>query len=171
MQPDISIWQRAEDIWRDVRRAAGTLALLVTLGASVAPVQAAPATERIRALAENILGRDTVRLVRLADQGSTVIIVWTSPTYRRTNTVAATRELLYAEAALAAGAISGVLPEVTRIRFTIVVDGRVLATGEAVRARALVLSYDAWLGGGTYTQTEAPVRPVVPGGGRTAQEL
>lgn len=155
---------------REVKKAAGTLVLLVTLAASAGPAQAAPTAAQIRALAENILGRDTVRVVRLADAGSTIVMVWVSPTFRQTNTVAATRELLYAEAAMTAGAISGVLPEVNRIRFTIVWDGRVLATGEAARVRALVVAFSAALGGGTYVPTDAP-RPAVPGGDRAAQEL
>jgi hypothetical protein len=167
----VSRWVAAGQRRRALRKAAGTLAVLAVLSASSGAVEAATSAQQIRSLAENILGRDTVRVVRLADQGTTAVIVWASPTYRRSQALEVTRELLYAEAALTVGAVTGVLQDLRVVRFTIVGDGRVLARGETSRVLSLVVAFEAALGGGTYAATRAPGRLVAPGSTREGQEL
>jgi len=164
-------WLAAGSRRRQVRRAAGALMIVVTLNAVTAAAHAAPPVQAIRAVAENILGRDTVRSVRLADEGGTVVIRWESATYRAANKSEVTRELLYAEAALTIGAILGALADVRRIHFTMVRGSRVLVRGDSSRVRPLTVAYEAALGGGTYTAPSAPARPAAPGGDRAAQEL
>jgi hypothetical protein len=151
--------------WLGLRRFARGLVLIVALGLLLADsTHAATPAARARALAENILGTGTVKAISTADHGRTVAIRWESPTFKVTNTVAASRELLYAEAVLASSAIMASVPETTRVRFAIVRHGRPMAGGEAVRGRATLLVFSAELGGGVY---EAPVTvgtTVRPGG-------
>jgi hypothetical protein len=154
-----------------VRRAVGMLAVLVMLNALAGVTQAAPPLQGVRALVENVLGPGTVKSVRMADAGTTVMLVWESATYKPANRLALTRELLYAEAALATGAVMGPLWDLRRVRFSIVRGTQLLASGETGRARPLIVAFGAALGGGTYVAGPVPVRPVVPGGGWSAQEL
>lgn len=155
-----------------VKQAAGTLAFLFVVNAvATATADAAPPAYGIRALAENILGRGTVKFVRVADEGATVVIRWESATYKPANSQAVTRELLYAEAALATGAILGPLPTVARVKFVIVHRDRVLASGETWRVRGLTMAYADALGGGTYTEDSSKVGPAAPGSDRTATEI
>ena len=164
-------WLAAGSRRREVKRAAGMLVIVVALNALAGAAHAASPVQAIRAVAENILGRDTVRSVRLADEGGTVVIRWESATYRAANKSGVTRELLYAEAALTVGAILGALADIRRVHFTMVRGSQVLARGESSRVRPVTVIYEAALGGGTYTATNAPVRPAAPGGDRAAQEL
>ena len=99
------------------------------------------------------------------------MIRWESATYRAANKSEVTCELLYAEAALTVGAILGTLSDIRRIHFTMVRGSQVLARGESSRVRPVTVAYEAALGGGTHTATNAPVRPAAPGGDRAAQEL
>lgn len=124
-----------------------------------------------RVLAENVLGRGMVKSVRATPDGAQIMIRWESPTYHPDNGLIANRELMYGEAVLATSAIMGQLPQVLRIRFTILSGTMMLATGENRRGRGVALMLSTDLGGRTYT----PLAPTVeqrntPAGG-TAQEI
>jgi hypothetical protein len=160
------IWWR---LW--IRRFAGGLGLIAALGLLPPGLaDAATPAARLRALAENVLGAGTVRAVSTIDEGRTLVIRWESATFKPTNTLAATREFLYAEAVLTSSAVMASLPEVTRVRFTIVRDGRPLAAGEALRGQATLLAFSAEVGGGVY-ESPVTVKTTRPGGGRTEVEL
>ena len=126
----------------------GVIVLLVTSG--VVQAQAASPAETVRAIAENILGPDTVKTVRLVDGGRTVLIRWESATYRTGAPLAETREILYGEALLTTAAVLGHLRGIVRIRFSMVQGTRMLATGNNWRGRGLRLVFAIELGGGTY---------------------
>ncbi len=120
-------------------------ALGVLVAAAVSPSgNAARAEDRAiiaRNLAENILGKGLVRSSRLIEDGRAVALVWESATFKATNSVAATRELLQAEVQLAAGAIFHVLRDVEGVQFVIVHGHRRLCAGRASRVRPLLIRY------------------------------
>ncbi len=148
---------------RLARGVAALLALVLIIGA-LAQSRAVGATllEVIKSLAENTLGSGTVTIVRI-DREATVSLQWDSATYRPGNNAAVTRELLFAEAALATGNIIARLPEVRGIRFTITRGRQILATGEVWRVDSIRLDYAIALGGGTYVP-DARVKQSSPGG-------
>ncbi|OFX28071.1 MAG: hypothetical protein A2Z07_05315 [Armatimonadetes bacterium RBG_16_67_12] len=149
----------------EMKRLAGAIAVLLTISVlAQVRAEAAILIQTVRSLAENTLGTGTVKSVRTVDVGATVLISWESVTYKAANSAAATRELLYAEAALATGAVMGPLQDVRRIRFTIQKGDRTLATGEVWRVRSLTLAFADELGGGTYKAAESKTKPVAPGG-------
>jgi len=115
----------------------GVIVLLITSGTVRA--QAASPAESVRAIAEGVLGPDTVKSVRLADGGHTVLIRWESATYRTGAPLAETREILYGEALLTTGAVLGRLQGIVRIRFSMVQGTRMLATGNNWRGRGLLV--------------------------------
>jgi len=124
-----------------------------------------------RVLAENVLGRGMVRSIRASPDGAQILIRWESPTYHPDNGVIANRELIYGEAVLATNSIMGQLPQVLRIRFTILSGTSMLATGENRRGRGVALMLSTDLGGGAYVPPVPVIkRPTAPAGG-TAQEI
>jgi hypothetical protein len=148
---------------RLARGVAGFLTLVVAIGAlAAARAEGATLLDIIRSLAENTLGAGTVKIVRI-DREATVSLQWDSATYRPGNTAAVTRELLFAEAALATGNIIATLPDIRGIRFTITRGKQILATGEVWRVDSIRLDFAIALGGGTYVP-DPRVKPSSPGG-------
>lgn len=124
-----------------------------------------------RVLAENVLGRGMVKSVRATPDGAQIMIRWESPTYHPDHGLIANRELMYGEAVLATSAIMGQLPQVLRIRFTILSGTMMLATGENRRGRGVALTLSTDLGGGAYAPPAPTIKqPSTPAGG-TAQEI
>lgn len=129
-------------------------AALITVASVAGPAQGqAPAPSLatlVRNIAESVLGEDTVKLVKLADSGRTVLIRWESATYRPHDRIADTREILYGEALLATTAVLSQMRNFVRIKFTMVQGTRMLATGVNHRGRGLSLVFSPELGGGRY---------------------
>lgn len=146
---------------RQVTAVAGLTVMATVLLASV--VQAGPLESAARALMENVLGEGVVSQVRRADGGATLLVRWSWASFRPGRTPAQARETLYAEALLATGSVLGRLPEVVRIRFTVLHEGRMVATGENRRGRGLALVFARELGGGTYEETAPARRAPTPG--------
>lgn len=118
------------------------LVLILTLGALPAPPShAASAAEIAKNLAENVLGRQTVKSIRAVDNGARLVMIWDSPTFKSSNSRQYTRELLEAEVQLTSSAIFGVLREVRRIQFSIVTSRRHLAAGETSRESPMQLIF------------------------------
>lgn len=164
---DFSIWHRqfpAGGFFRRLARGVAALLALVLIIGALAQSRAVGATllEIIKSLAENTLGSGTVKVVRI-DREATVSLEWDSATYRPGNTAAVTRELLFAEAALATGNIIARLPEVRGIRFTITRGTQILATGAVWRVDSIRLDYAIALGGGTYVP-DPKTKQSSPGG-------
>ncbi len=154
-----------------MKRLAGALAVLVVFTLLVAvQANAASVLEASRALAENVLGDGQVKSLRAADNDATLLIRWESATYKATNSQATTRELLYAEAILTTNSIIGQLPQVFRIRFTIMQGEHMLGTGQTTRAHGVSLMFSPALGGGTYSVPESKPKPMVPGADGSAAE-
>jgi len=148
-----------------MKRLAGTIALLVTFSLLAASQgEAATLAEAVRSVAESVLGQGTVTSLRTDGATSTVLMRWQSATYKAGKPLATTRELLYTEAVLTVGAIMGQLPEVRRIRLTVLQGNRMLATGETSRARALQLAFAPALGGGIYKAPASTGTPNSPSG-------
>ncbi|MDR7555757.1 MAG: hypothetical protein QN157_09125 [Armatimonadota bacterium] len=127
-----------------LRPAVWAAAVLVAVAAAVSPSGTARAEDRAtiaRNLAENILGKGMVRSSRLIEDGRAVALVWESATFKATNSVAVTRELLQAEVQLAVGAIFHVLRDVEGVQFVIVHGHRRLCAGRASRVRPLLIRY------------------------------
>ena len=144
-----------------VAAAVGLMVMTTVLLASVA--QAGSLEHAARALLENVLGEGVVSQVRRADGGATLLVRWSWASFRPGRTQALAREVLYTEALLATGSVLGRLPEVVRIRFTVLHEGRMVATGENRRGRGLALAFAPELGGGTYQETAPARRPATPG--------
>lgn len=124
----------------------------------------------VKSFAENVLGQGSVKAVRVSTD-TTVAMRWEAATYKPQNSVAASRELLYAEAALVTSAILGSLRDVRRIAFTMVWGEQVLATGEVSRSQSLALRFAPRLGGGIYTKPESRPKLYLPGGDGTESLL
>ncbi len=138
---------------------------------AAAQVQAGSDLEAlVRTLAENILGEGQVTSVHTVDNEATVLIRWQSATHKPSNSLAVTRELLYAEAVLASNSVMGPVQQVSKIRFTIMRGDQMLATGQATRATGVSLMFAPELGGGRYQVPPSTPRPSLPGQDRTAQE-
>ena len=123
-------------------------AILMVVTLATAQAHAAALSEAILALAENILGRGTVISVRTTDDDGQALMRWESATYRSSNTLPTTRHLVYGEAELATGSIMGRLPQIVRVRFTIMRKNTMLATGENWRGRGVTMVFSSQLGGG-----------------------
>lgn len=162
-----------------IRRFAMTWAARWTVGALIAVSLVAAGQGRgeastldqiVKSFAENVLGQGSVKAVRVSAD-ATVVMRWEAATYKPQNSVAASRELLYAEAALVTGAVLGSVQEIPRIAFTMVRGNQVLAMGEVSRSQGLVLRFAPALGGGTYSEPESRPRLHLPGGDRAASQL
>lgn len=154
-------------------KAPAVVTVLVAVALTLITVAQADATEFayvIRTLAENVLGTGTVKAVSATRDGSQVRLRWESATFRPRNIVAASRELLYAEAELALGSVVGRLSSVTRIRFSIMYQGLMLATGEYTRESGIALIFGTTLGGGTYVKGESAVGAARSGGTRAPKD-
>lgn len=128
--------------------------LLAAVQADAAVPPKSPKDEKLqtaRSLAENVLGSGTVKSLSLVEDGTKILMRWESATYRPANKMAATRELLYAEAELATGSILGRIKEVAAVRFSILIKDQTMATGENLRGKGVSMVFAAALGGGTYT--------------------
>ncbi|MDR7418950.1 MAG: hypothetical protein QN178_08560 [Armatimonadota bacterium] len=140
--------------------------------AVTAPVRAdaSPLDQIVKSIAENVLGRDSVKAVRVSVD-ATAVMRWEAATYRARNGIGTSRELLYDEAGLVTGAILGSRRDIRGISFTMVRGGRVLATGEVSRSQNLVLRLAPHLGGGIYTKPKSRPMLYEPVGGATASSL
>lgn len=139
-----------------------TIVGLLMATAAVA-VNGSTLDQTVKAIAENVLGRGSVKAVRVSTEAA-VVMRWDAATYRPQNSIAASRELLYGEADLVTGAILGSLRDIRHITFTMARGGRVLATGEVWRSQNLVLRLVPQLGGGTYTRPDSRQPTYLPGG-------
>jgi hypothetical protein len=130
-----------------VRTAALTLVAALGIAWAV-PARAAEDHAVIaKNLAENVLGKGTVRSSRMANGGRSVVMAWESATYKPANPLAHTRELLLAEVQLASSGIFRVLTAVQDVQFEIMLINRSLATGTARRNLPMVITYARTLGG------------------------
>jgi len=120
------------------------LAGVLLLAAPTHAQQAAPEVIA-RNLAENVLGRGTVRSVRVSAGGRYIDIVWDAVLYRPAQTAARNREQLRGEAELATGSIMGVLRPAA-IDFTMMVGRRVIARGRRT-PEEFTITYAQELGG------------------------
>ena len=171
-EPD-SAWRSRRGLIPTIRRLAvawgvhwmAVIILALPL-ATVAPVgvDASTLDQIVKSIAENVLGRDSVKAVRVSAD-ATAVMRWEATTYRTQNSIAASRELLYDEAVLVTGAILGSLRDIRRITFTMVRGGQVLGTGEVSRSQNLVLRLVPQLGGGIYTKPDSRLTPYGPSGG------
>ena len=133
-------------------------------------VEASTLDQIVKSLAENVLGRDTVKAARVSAD-ATVVMRWEEATYRSQNGLAASRELLYDEAEPVTGAILGSLRDIRRVTFTMVRGGQVLATGDIARSQGLMLRFAPQLGGGIYTKPASRQKVYRPGGGEMGSLL
>ncbi len=120
---------------------------LLAAGAAAPPARAQDAATIARNLAENVLGRDLVRTSRLSSDGRSLEMVWASATFKPTNPLPQTRELLRVEAEFASASIFRVLTGVRDLQFEIVLGKRSLCTGAASRDRPFRITYPKDLGG------------------------
>jgi len=125
----------------------------------------------VRVVAENVLGSGPVISARVSEDGAQAFIRWESVTYKPTNRLAATRELMLTEAQLVTGSVIGQLSPIERIRFTIVKQGRMLATGENRRGGGVIVMFSKEIGGGVARPTSSKRDPDRPRGGEAAREL
>ncbi len=114
--------------------------LVLAAGLLVSAAGAASPDVVAKNLAENVLGEQTVKQVKVSADGRQIDIAWESATYKESNSLAATRDLLKAEAELATGAIMGIMNPHT-IRFAILLGTKTLATGETSRAKGFSIDY------------------------------
>ena len=145
--------------------------ILMAVTLTTAQAHAAALSEAILALTENILGRGTVISVRTTDDDGQALMRWESATYRSSNTLPTTRDLIYGEAELATGSIMGRLPQVVRVRFTIMRKNTMLATGENRRGRGVSLVFSSQLGGGTLHPGDPVLYDPSRSGGDSGKEM
>ncbi len=138
----------------------GLTVLMIGVLVSTLTAHAAAQLEDVRTLAENVLGQGQVKSLSAADNGQTVLIRWESATYKGKNAIAETQDQLFFEAVLATNSIMGRLPDVARIRFTIMFGARMLATGEVSQDRGTSMRFAPELGGNIYVPSVQPKRPV-----------
>jgi hypothetical protein len=119
---------------------AGVLIVGLLLRAAT-PVEAEDAATVAKNLAENILGKGTVRTSRVSNNGRLLTMVWESPTHRPGRPAAETRELLKAEVHLTWGAIASALTSVQNMEFEITAQKRSLCSGSVGRSRPFVITY------------------------------
>ncbi len=110
---------------------------LVVLGASAAVPQApeptpVPPEVIAKNLAENVLGEQTVKHVKVSNGGRLVDISWESATYKVSNSRETTRDFLKTEAELATGSIMGIMRPHT-IRYVVLLGKKMLASGKRTR--------------------------------------
>lgn len=165
----IPIIRRLAMTWA-ARWTVGILIGVSLVAAGQGAVEASTLDQNAKSIAENVLGRDTVKTARVSAD-ATAVMRWEAATYRPQNSIAASRELLYDEASLVTGAILGSLRDVRRITFTMVRGEQVLATGEVSRSQDLVLRFVPQLGGGTHTKPESRPKPRMPSGGEGGSPL
>lgn len=122
------------------------LIAMLVLAAAPLPAQDVPPEVIARNLAENVLGRGTVKSVRVSSAGRFVEITWDAVLYKSTNSRETNREQLRGEAELATGSIMGVMrPE--SIRYTMLRGRRVIATGRRTRDGGFTITFSRELGG------------------------
>ncbi len=145
-------------------RISGAIIVIGWMLLAVVSVQAQEVTvpEAARALAENVLGEGQVKMIRATDGVATILIRWESATYKAEHSQAVSRELLYYEALLTSNAIIGQLPQVVRIRFTLLQGERMLATGEASRTKGVSVMFSPSMGGGLYVPPPQSPNPIIP---------
>ena len=130
---------------------AGFIPLVLVL--LVVDAGAQPITEMARNLAENVLGRGVVTAVRLAPDGQTLHLRWTSPTFRPEQAASQARGQIYGEAELATGAVLGKLRGIMTLRFTVFGEGQIVAVGFNTRGEGITIVYASRLGGGSVSPT------------------
>lgn len=140
----------------------GVLVVLVVSAGSVLAQPGPVAPEVIaKNLAENILGEQTVTHVKVSHDGEQIDISWESATYKPANSRETTRALLKAEAALACGAIMGIMKPGT-LRFEISLGKKTLAAGEMSRSGGFTITYAAELRGAAFPGAALGGRSVLP---------
>lgn len=150
-------------------RVASAAVLLAIL--ALASADAATLAQTVIVLAENILGAGTVRSVRTVDRDTQVLIRWESPTYQARDEVAVARLRIHGEALLVTSAVLTQLPQVARIRFTILNGNQILATGQSERGRQLSIVFSSTLGKGSIVTGPGDVEPYHRPPGGEIQEL
>jgi hypothetical protein len=122
------------------------LIAMLVLAAAPLPAQDVPPEVIAKNLAENVLGRGTVKSVRVSSAGRFVEITWDAVLYKATNSRDTNRDQVRGEAELATGSIMGVMrPE--SIRYTILLGERVIATGRRTRDGGFTITFSRELGG------------------------
>lgn len=122
------------------------LIVMLVLAAAPLPAQDVPPEVIAKNLAENVLGRGTVKSVRVSSAGRFVEITWDAVLYKATNSRDTNRDQVRGEAELATGSIMGVMrPE--SIRYTMLLGRRVIATGRRTRDGGFTITFSRELGG------------------------
>ncbi len=165
------ILRRVQDWAGKGKAVALSLGVLLAVTQAAGQAEAAVLSEAVHALAENILGSGAVISVRTTENEAQALVRWESATYRPANALPTTRNLIYGEAELATGSIMGRLPQIVRIRFTIVRRNRMLATGENWRGRGVTLVFSSELGGGIMHPGDPVYDPSRKGGGNSGTEM
>ncbi len=130
--------------------AAAGIALVLLLGiipAAPAEGDAAATATIAKNLAENVLGKGLVRKSRVVNGGRSLEMVWESATFKPSNPMKHTRELLQVEAEFASASIFRVLTDVRDLHFEIVVGKRSLCTGRVSRTQPFRIVFASGLGG------------------------
>lgn len=104
-------------------------------------------------LAENVLGEQTVKQVKVSSDGRQIDITWESATYKASNSRETIRDLLKTEAELAGGAIMGVMRP-TALRFVIFLGQKTLASGEMTNSGGFSITYHPDLRGYAFARLE-----------------
>lgn len=123
------------------------LIVVLALTALPAPAQQSVPPEVIaKNLAENVLGENTVRSVRVTRNGRIIEITWDAVLYRRANSKERNREQLRGEAELATGSIMGVMrPDM--IRYRMLLGRLIIASGTRSREGGFSIMYAKALDG------------------------
>jgi hypothetical protein len=120
--------------------------LFLGAGSLLAQESSVPPEVIAKNLAENVLGEQMVKHVKVSTNGEQIDIHWESATYKQANSRETTRDLLKAEAELAGGAIMTVMQPIT-LRFIILLGTKMLASGEMARGGRFSITYASELRG------------------------
>ncbi len=126
----------------------GILMVVLFVGAGAVLAQDGSVAPEVIAknLAENVLGEQMVKHVRVSSDGAQIDIHWESATFKPANSRETTRDLLKAEAELAGGAIMTIMRPIT-LRFVILLGEKTLASGEMSRGGRFAITYASDLRG------------------------
>ncbi len=120
--------------------------LFLGAGSLFAQESSVPPEVIAKNLAENVLGEQMVKHVKVSSNGEQIDIWWESATYKQVNSRETTRDLLKAEAELAGGAIMTVMKPLI-LRFIILLGTKTLASGEMAQGGRFSITYASELRG------------------------
>ncbi len=120
--------------------------LVLGAGSLLAQESSVPPEVIAKNLAENVLGEQMVKHVKVSSNGEQIDIRWESATYKQVNSRETTRDLLKAEAELAGGAIMTVMKPLI-LRFIILLGTKTLASGEMSQGGRFSITYASELRG------------------------